>query len=259
VRVKNMPWYRYSPPPLAHQSFPLPQKVHTGPPRMQQTERTDERGRQLIRREWHNTDGKLHRTTGPAVEEWTALPGGGHVLSRQAWYVNGNAHRENRPAIRQWYVTGNGIRALQYEVWKQHGEWHRVGGPSCREWTVGRDGTRTLAGEAWRVNGVQHRVDGPAQTGPHEFWWQDKGVEGEDLPWLRRGRSSLVALAGFTGATPMQRGDGDGDGDGDGGAGGIGVPPAWSRDARVRVVTWHGGGAMPVYRSAVGGSVLLCV
>ena len=204
-------------------------------------------------------DGQRHRTTGSALENWTVLPGGAHVLSYQGWYLNGSMHRVGRPARREWVVTGDGTRVLKCEVWARHDRGHRVGGPLWRRWTVEPDGTRRLAWELWRVNGVQHRVDGPAQTGPHEFWWQDKGVEGEDLPWLRRGRSSLVALAGFTGATPMQRGDGDGDGDGDGGAGGIGVPPAWSRDARVRVVTWHGGGAMPVYRSAVGGSVLLCV
>jgi len=114
------------------------------------------------------------------------------------------------------------------------------------------DGTRTLTWERWRVDGVWHRVDGQAH-GRREFWWHNKGVEGKDLPWLRRGRSFLVTLAGFTGAAPMQHGIGNGDG----GVGGGGVPPAWSRDARV--VVSAGDAVVPVYRSAVGGSVLLCV
>jgi len=35
-----------------------------------------------------------------AAEHWTVLPGGGHMLSFQAWYLNGNKHREGRFAVR---------------------------------------------------------------------------------------------------------------------------------------------------------------
>jgi len=217
---------------------------------MQKMARADSHGRTVIRRVWRNTDGEWHCTTGPAVEEWTVLPGGAHVLSFQGWYLNGVLHREGRPAVRRWHVGEDGTRVVVWDEWKQHGRLHRVGGPSYRSWHVQPDGTRTLAWESWYVNDRRHRVDGSAFS-RRRFWWQDKSVEGEDLPWLRRGRSFLVASPGFTGATPMQRGDGDG------GVGGSGVSPAWSRDARV--VVSAGDAVVPVYRSAVGGSVLLCV
>jgi len=214
----------------------------------------DRRGRRLIYREWHNTDGQLHRTTGPAVEEWTMLPDGAHVLSYQAWFVNGKQHNEGRPAVRSWRISEDGTRSLEEEWWFQYGKCHRAGAPARRTWTVPPDGIRTLAWETWRVNAVRHRLDGPAETGPDEFWWHDVEVGEEDLPWLRRGRSFLVALASaWTRATTVRQGDG----------GASGVPPAWSRDARVTTVTWHGGGdedaVVAVYRSAVGGSMLLCV
>jgi len=217
---------------------------------MQQTEFTDQYGRLVIRRAWCTTEIQLHRTTGSAVEEWTGLPCGAHVLSYQSWYQNGKQHREGRPARRQWHVADDGARVLLLEEWGRHGRGYRAGGPSYRTWTVTPDGTRILHCVWWFVNGRLHRVDGPAEDG-RRFWWQDKLVQREDLPWLRRGRSSLVALAGVTGATPTLCSDGDG------GAGGRGVSPAWSRDARV--VVSAGDAVVPVYRSAVGGSVLLCV
>jgi len=227
-----------------------------GLPRMQQTEFTDERGRPVIRRQWRNTDGELHRTTGPAMEEWAVLPGGAHLLSYQIWYVNGKRHREDRPAWRIWHIADDGTRVLKCEEWWQHGLWHRMNGPTCRYWTMEPDDTRILQCVWWYVNGRLHRVDGPAYEG-HGFYWHCKRVKREDLPWLRRGRSFLLALAGFTGATPTLCSAGDG------GAGGRGVSPEWCRDARVTTVTWHGGGAgdavVAGYRSAVGGSGLLCV
>ena len=191
----------------------------------------DWHNRPVLRREWHNTDGKAHRTTGPAIECWTALPAGAHMLSFQGWYVNGTLHREGRPAVRQWHIADDGTRVLETEWWTRHNSQHRM--DWYRHWIVQPDGTRTLTCEEWRANGRWHRVDGPA-FGRHVFSWQGRRVASEDLPWLRRGHGFLVALAGFTAATPMQQGDG--------GSGGI-MFPAWSRDARVRVVTWHGGGA----------------
>jgi len=209
---------------------------------MQQTERTDERGRQLIRRSWHNTEGQLHRTTGPAWEEWTVLPGGAHVLLYHDWYVNGKLHREDRPARRWWRIAEAGTRVLACEEWWRHGLWNRVGGPTYRRWTVEPDGTRTLTYKTWRVNGKLHRVDGPAYD-RREFWWYGEEVRQEDLPWLRRGHGLLTA---FTGAT--QQG---------GGSGGF---PAWSRDTRVAVTGTDSASRRPsTYRSAVGGTVLLCV
>jgi len=210
--------------------------------RMQETAETDEYDRRVIHREWRNTDGELHRTTGPALEECTVLPDGARMLSFQAWYLNGSLHREGRPSFRQWAVAVDGIRTLVHEGWYQHGRRHRVGGPSYRCWTVQRDGIRTLSFVWWRVNGKLHRVAGPAYAG-HEFYWQNRGVSREDLPWLRRGHGVLAA---FTRASRQQ-----------GVCGGV-ISPAWARDARVMLT----GANVPTeatYRSAVGGSVLLCV
>jgi len=212
---------------------------------MQQTECTDDYGRRVIRSEWRNTDGVLHRTTGPARERWTVLPGGAHVLSYQGWYVNGKAHREGRPSIRYWHTAEDGSRVLVDEDWARQGMLHRMGGPSHREWTVEPDGARTLAREWWRVNGKSHRVDGPAYEayGGRSFDWDGATVTQEDLPWVRRGQGMLTA---FTGA--IHQG---------GGSGGF---PAWSRDTRVAVRGTDSASSTPsTYRSAVGGSVLLCV
>jgi len=187
-------------------------------------------------------DGQRHRTTGSALENWTVLPGGAHVLSYQGWYLNGSMHRVGRPARREWVVTGDGTRVLKCEVWARHDRGHRVGGPSYRCWTVQRDGTRRLIWEKWYVNGKLHRSDGPAQTG-HAFYWHGVEVRQEDLPWLQRGHG---LLAGLTGATQQ--------------SGGSGVSPAWSRDARVTMTEVESASGTPrTYGSAVGGSVLLCV
>ena len=210
---------------------------------MQQTECTDEHGRRVIQRQWRNTEIQLHRTTGPAVEEWTVLPGGGHMLSYQGWCVNGRWHREGRPAVRYWHVAEDGTRVLFREEWWRHGSEHRMERPSYRRWTVELDGIRRLAWESWRVNGQLHRADGPAFDG-RKCYWHDVEVRQKDLPWLRRGGGLLVALTG-AGANTREQGD-------DSSAG----SPTWSRDARVVMV----GGDLPeTYRSAVGGAVLLCV
>jgi len=180
----------------------------------------------------------MHRTTGPAVENWTVLPGGAHVLSFQAWYVNGKLHREGRPAILYWHVADDGTRVLGREAWRRRGQSHRGDGPSYCYWTMERDGTRRLAWETWRVNGERHRVDGPAYAG-HGFSWHCKDVKGEDLPWLRRGRTFLTLLT----APPCGKG-----------------VPAWSRDRRVTMTGADTVSNTPrTYRSAVGGAVLLYV
>jgi len=209
---------------------------------MQQGEHTDDSGRRVIRRQWRDTDGGLHRTTGPAWEEWTVLPDGAHVLSFRGWYVHGKHHREGRPAYRSWHVAVDGSRVLEDEEWTRDDSDHRMEGPAYRHWTVEPDSTRRLAREWWCVKGKLHRVDGPAYEG-RRFHWDDVEVRQQDLPWLRRGHGLLTA---FTGATQQ--------------GGGSGVFPAWSRDARVAVTGTDSASSTPsAYRSAVGGSVLLCV
>jgi len=86
---------------------------------------TDDYGRRVICREWRNTDGQLHRTTGPAVEEWTVLRSGAHVLSYQAWYLNGSAQ-----------MAHYGTRVLEFEEWARYDRGHRMNGPSYRHWTL---------------------------------------------------------------------------------------------------------------------------
>ena len=213
---------------------------------MEQTAWQDGNGRRVIRREWYNARGQLHRTTGPAEEHWTVLPGGAHMLSYQVWSLNGRIHREGRPAWRSWRVADDGTRVLVREGWFQYEQsHHRSTGPAYRRWTVGQDGTRTLAWEEWCVNEKLHRADGPAQDG-RSFYWHGVEVRQEALPWLRRGQGILAGLADGHGAEPQ----------GDGAAA---SSPAWSGDTRV-TVTWHGEGAVvAAYRSAVGGSMLLCV
>jgi len=210
-------------------------------PKMQETADRDEYGRRVIHRSWRNARGQLHRTTGPAVEEWTVLPDGAHMLSYQAWYVNGKLHREGQPARRGWHIADDGTRVLEDEEWYRHGNDHRMNGPSWRRWTARPDGTLRLEWKWWYANGKMHRADGPAIG--RQFCWHGETVRQEDLPWLRRGRTYLTAWA--TRATGTWEGGG-------------GTSPVWSRDARV---TMPEGAtqAKVTYRSAVGGAVLLCV
>ena len=213
-----------------------------------QTYRSDEHGRLVSIREWHNRDGQLHRATGPAWEVWTVLPGGAHVLSFQGWYVNGGEHREGRPAMRQWHVGEDGTRVVVWEEWARHDRVHRVGGPSYRCLTVPLSGTRTLAWVRWDVNGKLHRVDGPA-VGRHDFYWHGEDVKEGDLPWLRR-RQGLYAAFEASPAGPEAMWGHPNTGSG-------GASPAWSRDTRM-AMTGSGTTAFH-YCSVIGGSVLLCV
>jgi len=234
VRVKNAMYVPVSCSILSHCHN---EKVHTEAVKMEETEEWWN-NRRVIHRAWRNTRGHLHRTTGPAVERWTVLPGGGHVLSCQVWYVNGKAHREGRPAGRRWHVAEDGSRVLGREEWWRRGILHRSTGPSYREWTVGQDGAQTLVWEVWRVQGKLHRVDGPALDG-RWFAWHGRQVIQDTLRWLRRGHGLLTAFTG------TQQGDGD-------------IAPAWSRDARVKL-TGASVSTEAAYRSAVGGVVFLSV
>jgi hypothetical protein len=61
--------------------------------------------------EWRNSDGKLHRKDGPAIER---------ADGTKAWYVNGKYHREDGPAIEYadgtkfWYVDGKLLTQEQF-------------------------------------------------------------------------------------------------------------------------------------------------
>ena len=56
-----------------------------------------------ILKEYRNSEGKLHRENGPAVE-W--------ANGTKAWYVNDELHREDGPAIewasgaKEWWING---------------------------------------------------------------------------------------------------------------------------------------------------------
>jgi len=205
-------------------------------------------GRRMIRREWYNTEDQRHRTTGPAVENWTVLPGGARVLSYQGWFLNGKVHRVDRPAVCRWHVAGDGTRVLVWEVWLRHGGGHRGRGPSYRHWTVEPDGTRRLASESWCVNGKLHRVDGPAFD-RREFWWHGNDVEREDLPWLRRGRDLLVGLHAWTSSATKARA----------GARLGSVTPEWRWPELPRCRRRRTAVSPAPYRSVVGGVLLMCV
>jgi len=75
--------------------------------------------------EWRNSDGKLHRKDGPAIE-W--------AHGDKHWYLNGKLHREDGPAIE--YADGD-------KHWYLNGKLHREDGPAI-EWA---DGTKE-----WHVN-----------------------------------------------------------------------------------------------------------
>ena len=80
------------------------------------------------RQEWRSSDGRLHRTDGPA-RIW---PNGD-----QEWFQNGRLHRTDGPAI---------IHANGHQEWRQYGRRHRTDGPAI----IYSDGA-----EEWWVNGQQ--------------------------------------------------------------------------------------------------------
>jgi hypothetical protein len=61
--------------------------------------------------EWRNSDGKLHRKDGPAIES---------ANGTKYWYVNGKLHREDGPAIesangdKAWYVNDKNLTQEQF-------------------------------------------------------------------------------------------------------------------------------------------------
>jgi hypothetical protein len=132
-------------------------------------------------KKWYNSDGKLHRTDGPAVEYINGdkiwyLNGKKHredgpafewLDGSKAWYINGKKHREDGPAFecsngsKEWYLNGKLHRddgpAVESsngtKIWFKDGEYHRVDGPAI-EFSNGS--------KEWFINGKRHRIDGPA-------------------------------------------------------------------------------------------------
>jgi hypothetical protein len=74
---------------------------------------------------WHNTEGFLHRQTGPAI----IYPDGG-----QEWWLNGKLHRQDGPAIIGW----NGD-----QFWYLHDKLHCLTGPAV---------TRENGKQYWYLN-----------------------------------------------------------------------------------------------------------
>jgi len=141
---------------------------------------------------WKNSDGKLHRLDGPAVE---------CVNGTKMWYKDGKLSRDNGPAVEypsgtSWYKDGvlqasltvgdDGAKrwenadgklhredgpAIEYtdggKRWYKDGELHRDSGPAqeCA------DGTKI-----WCKEGKRHRVGGPAaEWADGDKWWYKNG------------------------------------------------------------------------------------
>ena len=79
-------------------------------------------------RKYFNNAGKLHRTTGPAVE---------NANGDKFWYQNGILHRTTGPAIEWW----NGDK-----FWYQNGLPHRTDGPAIE---------LSNGGMEWFINGEE--------------------------------------------------------------------------------------------------------
>ena len=97
---------------------------------------------------WFNSDWRLHREDGPAVE---------YADGYKAWWVNGKRHREDGPAIE--YTDGS-------KEWYLNGMRHRLDGPAYEN----ADGSKE-----WYLNGKRHRLDGPAieYANGAKYWWVD--------------------------------------------------------------------------------------
>ena len=60
---------------------------------------------------WHDSDGKLHRDDGPAIE---------YASGRKVWYQHGLRHRDDGPAIewpngaKRWWLNH---QCLSFEAW----------------------------------------------------------------------------------------------------------------------------------------------
>jgi hypothetical protein len=60
---------------------------------------------------WYDSDGKLHRDDGPAIE---------HASGAKEWFQHGNIHREDGPAgewidgYKEWFLNN---RHLSFDEW----------------------------------------------------------------------------------------------------------------------------------------------
>jgi hypothetical protein len=107
--------------------------------------------------EWRNSDGKLHRKNGPAVE-W--------AHGDKYWYDDGKRHRKDGPAIE--YANGD-------KSWYANGKHHREDGPAI-EWATGD--------KFWYDDDKFHRENGPAiehANGDKEWYLNDKKLTHEQF------------------------------------------------------------------------------
>ena len=100
---------------------------------------------------WHNDNGDLHRTDGPAYVG---------ANGSKEWWINGKAHRTDGPAV-EW-PDG-------HKEWWIDDKLHRLDGPAIEGTNGGH--------KEWWVNGKVHRLDGPAiinADGDKQWWVDDK-------------------------------------------------------------------------------------
>ena len=108
--------------------------------------------------EWRNSDGKLHRKNGPAVE-W--------AHGDKYWYDDGKRHRKDGPAIE--YANGD-------KSWYANGKHHREDGPAIESAT----GTK-----AWYVDGKKlTQKQFLAHTKPKQASCAGKVVEVDGVKYI---------------------------------------------------------------------------
>ena len=109
--------------------------------------------KRILKVEWRDDEGALHKPDGPAVEEWA--PSGELVL--QEFFRHGKRHREDGPASITWDPKGH---LLVREVWSEEGRFHREGDlPALIE----RDPiTGVTVTAKFYQHGELHRDGGPA-------------------------------------------------------------------------------------------------
>jgi len=106
---------------------------------------------------WKNSEGKLHRTDGPAVECSNGT---------KYWYVNNMCHRLDGPAIE----FSNGT-----QYWYVNDMLHRTDGPAIDLANGDRE---------WHQNGQLHREYGPAiehSNGYKKWYLNDSQVTEQDV------------------------------------------------------------------------------
>ena len=70
----------------------------------------------IILNEYRNSNGKLHREDGPAVE---------YIDGDKKWYLNGKLHREDGPAVedtdgnKEWWLNGKELTEGEFNLQSQ--------------------------------------------------------------------------------------------------------------------------------------------